>query len=107
MTTAVVCRCRARCSAELITEAWYATPHIAADPFAATLAAALVQALSDQTDYPDELDQVLGAAAEAASTSERRNTLTLLRTLATTRDDRAQQLHRIAAAIAPTGERSD
>jgi hypothetical protein len=79
---------------------------LAADPFTATLAAALVHALSDQADYPDDIDQALRAAAEAASTSERRDTLTLLRTLATTRDDRAEQLHRIAAAIAPTGERS-
>jgi hypothetical protein len=100
-------------SAELITETWYATPHIATDPFAATPAAALIQALSndtdypDEADYPDEIDQALRAAAEAASTSERRDTLTLLRTLATTRDDRAEQLHSIAAAIAPTGERSD
>jgi hypothetical protein len=93
-------------SAELIAEVWYATPHIAADPFAATLAAALVDALSDQADYPDDIDQALRAAAEAASTSERRDTLTLLRTLATTRDDRAEQLHRIAAAIAPTSQRS-
>jgi hypothetical protein len=94
-------------SGELITEAWYATPHIAAEPFAATLAAALVQALSDEADYPDEIDRALRAAAEAASTSERRDTLALLRTLATTRDDRAEQLHRIAAAITPTSERSD
>jgi hypothetical protein len=94
-------------SAELIAEAWYATPHIAADPFAATLAAALVQALSDEADYPDEIDQALHAAAEAVSASERRDTLTLLRTLATTRDDRAEPLHRITAAIAPTGERSN
>jgi hypothetical protein len=94
-------------SAALIAEAWYATPHIAADPFATTLAAALVQALSDETDYPDDIDQALRAAAEVASSSERRDTLTLLRTLATTRDDRAEQLHRIADAIAPTGERPD
>jgi hypothetical protein len=94
-------------SAELITEAWYATPHLAADPLAATLTAALVQALSNQADYPDDIDQALRAAAEAASTSERCDTLTLLRTLATTRDDRAEQLHRIAAAIAPTSQRSD
>lgn len=93
-------------SAELFAEAWYATPHLAADPFAATLAAALVQILSDEADYPDDLDHALRAAAEAASASERRDTLTLLRTLASTRDDRAQQLHRIAAAITPTGERS-
>jgi len=94
-------------NAELITEAWYATPHIAADPFTATLTAALVQALSDDTDYPDEIDQALRAAAAAASTSERRDTLTLLHTLATTRDDRGEPLHRIAAAITPTAERSD
>jgi hypothetical protein len=94
-------------SADLITEAWYATPHIAADPLAATLAAALVHALSDEAEYPDNIDQALRAAAEAASTRERRDTLTLLHTLATTRDDRAEQLHRIAAAIAPTSQRSD
>jgi hypothetical protein len=94
-------------SAELIAEAWYATPHVAADPFAATLAVALVQALSDEAGYPDEINQALPAATATASTSERRDTLTLLRALATTRDDRAEQLHRIAAAIAPTGERSD
>lgn len=94
-------------SAELITEAWYVTPHIAADPFAANLAAALVQALSDQADYPDDIHQALRAAAAAASTNERRDTLTLLRALATTRDDQAEQLHRIAAAITPIGARSD
>ncbi|MGH3791972.1 MAG: hypothetical protein ACRDQ9_14500, partial [Pseudonocardiaceae bacterium] len=94
-------------SADLITEAWYATPYAAAGPFAGTLAAALVQALSDEADYPDELDQSLPAAVKAASTIERRDTLTLLRALATTRDDRAEQLHRIAAAITPTGEHSD
>jgi Tetratricopeptide repeat len=94
-------------SAELITEAWYATPHIAADPFAGSVAAALVQVLSDETDYPDELDQALRVAAAAASSSECRDTLTLLRALATTRDDRAESLHQIAAAITPASERSD
>jgi hypothetical protein len=94
-------------SAELIAEAWYATPHVAADPFAGILAVALVQALSDGTDDSDDIDQALRALAEGASTSERQDTLTLLRTLATTRDDRAEQLHRIAAAITPTGKRSD
>jgi hypothetical protein len=93
-------------SAELIVETWYATPHIAADPFAAALTVALVQALSNNTDNTD-LDHVLRTAAAAASTSERRDTLTLLRTLATTRDDRAEQLHRLATALTPTDERSD
>ena len=94
-------------SADLITEAWYATPHVAANPFTATLTAALVQALGDKADYPDDIDQALRTAAAAASSSERRDTLALLRTLATTRDDRAEQLHRITAAITPTGEHSD
>jgi hypothetical protein len=94
-------------SAELIAAALYATPHIAADPFARTLAAALVQALSDEADYPDDIDQALLAAVATASTSERRDTLTLLRTLITTRDDRTEPLHRIAAAITPIGEGSD
>jgi hypothetical protein len=92
-------------SAALIAEAWYATPHIAADSFTAALAVALIQALSDEADYPDEIDKALRAAA--ASISKRRDTLTLLRTLATTRDDRGEQLHRIAAAITLTGERFD
>jgi hypothetical protein len=46
-------------------------------PVRHNLTAALIQALRDQADYPDEIDQALRTLAEAASTSERRDTLTL------------------------------
>ncbi len=94
-------------SAELIVEVWYTTPHLAADPFAATLAAVLVQTLSDQDDDPDEIDQALRSAAQTASSSERRDTVALLRDLVTTRVDRAEQLNQLAGAIFPTAERAD
>jgi hypothetical protein len=47
----------------------------------------------------------MGASSAPAITC--RNTLTMLRAVATTGDDRAEPLHRIAAAIAPPSERSD
>ncbi|MGH3570097.1 MAG: hypothetical protein ACRDRH_29630, partial [Pseudonocardia sp.] len=46
------------------------------------------------------------SAAQTASSSERRDTVALLRDLVTTRVDRAEQLNQLAGAIFPTSPKN-
>jgi len=87
--------------ARLVVEAWFATPHLAADASAGPLAIALVSALGDDADNGnEEFEQAARAAADAATGDFRRDTLDLLHALTATRNDRAEQLRLIIRVFA-------
>jgi hypothetical protein len=87
--------------ARLVVEAWFATPHLAADASAGPLAIALVSALGDDADNGnEEIEQAARAAADAATGDFRRDTLDLLHALTATRNDRAEQLRLIIRVFA-------
>ncbi len=90
--------------AGLLTELWFAVPHLTEHPFAGPLTVALISALTgSETETGDTLNRIEETAAtavEQASAAERRDTRALLRILASNRDDRIRLLGPIIRAFA-------